>query len=204
VAAINDAGTVTGFYVDSSNVAHGYLHTSDGTITTFDPVGSTATIAHAINSNGDIVGYYYISKRLRNPLGFLRAADGTITTFDVRPKGTQPIGINSTDVIVGVCQKHRTSFGFVRRSDGSTKIFQPIGARITDVFAINDKGAVTGSYADGNFTEHGFVRSTHGKITSFDVPNATYTAAYSINGKGVITGNFLDSSGFSHGFIRTP
>ena len=202
--AINDAGSVTGSYIDSSDVGHGFLRTSDGTITTFDPTGSTGTYAKAINSNGDIAGYYTLPTSRRITHGFLRAADGTITTFDVRLKGTQPIGINDTDTISGDCRKHRTDFGFVRASDGTVKKFQPAGARITTVFAINDRGAVTGAYADSSFTEHGFVRSPRGKITSFDGPNAIYTVAYSINGKGVITGNFVDSSGFSHGFIRTP
>ena len=205
VAAINDASSITGSYIDSNSVRHGFVRHSDGTVTSIDPTGSIGTDAEGINTNGDIVGYYNLSTRRRRTHGFLRTADGTITTFDVKPRGTQPIGINDTDVISGVCRKHRTEYGFVRASDGTIRTFLPAGALITTVSAINDKGMVIGSsYYLQSATTRGFVRSASGKITSFDGPTATYTEPYSINGKGVITGNFLDSSGFSHGFIRTP
>ena len=40
VLGINDSGTVVGDYRDSVNQQHGFLRTSDGTITTFDPDSS--------------------------------------------------------------------------------------------------------------------------------------------------------------------
>src|SRR5438105_15958149 len=40
---INAVGTVDGWYADSGGVEHGFLRTSDGTITSFDPTGSTGT-----------------------------------------------------------------------------------------------------------------------------------------------------------------
>ena len=42
-AAINPKGTVTGSYTDSHGKAHGFVRTPDGTITSFDPQGSSAT-----------------------------------------------------------------------------------------------------------------------------------------------------------------
>ena len=47
--------------------------------------------------------------------------------------------------------------GFVRTFDGTITTFDPSGAAYTYALAINDKGAVTGSFADGN-GEHGYVR----------------------------------------------
>src|SRR5262245_19924471 len=55
--AINMAGTITGFYVDA-NGGHGFLRAPDGTIITFDPLGSTFTVPTAINANRVIAGSY--------------------------------------------------------------------------------------------------------------------------------------------------
>jgi uncharacterized membrane protein len=39
-------------------VEHSYVRAANGTITDFDPTGSTATEAWGINTAGDIMGYY--------------------------------------------------------------------------------------------------------------------------------------------------
>jgi hypothetical protein len=44
--------------VNFNEVCHGFLQTSNGTITTFDPPGSTFTTAVSINSGGEITGNY--------------------------------------------------------------------------------------------------------------------------------------------------
>ncbi len=70
---INPAGTITGYYSDASNVFHGFLRTSDGTFTTFDPPGSVNTIPNAINPAGAITGWY---DDANGQHGFLRSGDG--------------------------------------------------------------------------------------------------------------------------------
>jgi hypothetical protein len=65
-ASINDWGDIAGFYVDASGVLHGFVRTSNGTITPFDapgagPAGTSlfpGTIAASINDSGDITGTY--------------------------------------------------------------------------------------------------------------------------------------------------
>ena len=49
----------TGYYSSDSGT-HGFLRTSDGTITTFDPPESGATYALAINGSGAIIGDYFV------------------------------------------------------------------------------------------------------------------------------------------------
>ena len=39
-AGINDAGLIAGYYIDSSNVSHGFLRSPNGSFTTFDPPGA--------------------------------------------------------------------------------------------------------------------------------------------------------------------
>ena len=45
-------------YVDSNDGFHGFIRRADGTVTPFDPPGSTTTFATSINGIGAIAGYY--------------------------------------------------------------------------------------------------------------------------------------------------
>jgi hypothetical protein len=76
---INPAGTVTGFYVDSNDVYHGFLRTRAGKITTFDapgagtvgsPGGGQGTQPMTINPEGAITGHYTDANNAVH--GFLR------------------------------------------------------------------------------------------------------------------------------------
>jgi probable HAF family extracellular repeat protein len=84
------------------------------------------------------------------------------------------------------------------------QFFDPPGSTDTEAFAINDLGAVVGTYTDANGATHSFVRSPRGSITTIDVPGATETDAKGINDFGAIVGYFIDASGAAHGFKRTP
>jgi hypothetical protein len=55
---MNSGGVVAGYYVDGNQVEHGYVRTSDGTVTSFDPKGSIDTAAYGVNDSGAITGYY--------------------------------------------------------------------------------------------------------------------------------------------------
>jgi len=73
--AINPAGAITGWYLDASNVFHGYVRDANGTITTFDvPRAGTSpgqgTLPNWINPAGTIVGLSIDSSGVGH--GFLR------------------------------------------------------------------------------------------------------------------------------------
>ena len=55
---LNDRGAITGVYIDTNFVYHGYLRSPEGKIVTVDPVGTTFTFPDAINDLGSITGYY--------------------------------------------------------------------------------------------------------------------------------------------------
>ena len=96
--AINQAGTVTGFYNDANNVEHGFLRAIDGTITTFDAPGAQFTSPTSINSLGEITGTYCDTTGCH---GFLRAPDGEISSFDPESSAsTSPFAINSAGTSV--------------------------------------------------------------------------------------------------------
>lgn len=81
---INQAGEITGYYVSEEGnpsypgyaIYHGFLRSRDGTMLTFDPVGSIQTFARCINAQGVVAGTSWDGD------GFVRSRDGAITTFD--------------------------------------------------------------------------------------------------------------------------
>jgi hypothetical protein len=95
-----------------------------------------------------------------------------------------------------------------KRGDAGTqytfRFFDPPGSTDTEAFAINDLGALVGTYTDANGVAHSFVRSPWGSTTTIDVPGATETDARGINDFGAIVGYFFDANGAAHGFKRTP
>jgi uncharacterized membrane protein len=57
-AAINDAGTVVGDYVDASGDLHGFSDTRGAFTPVEDPAGTAGTNVAGINNLGVIVGFY--------------------------------------------------------------------------------------------------------------------------------------------------
>ena len=119
--SINAAGTITGYYVNASNVKQGFVRAADGTFTTIIPTGATSEIVPtSINSAGALAGSYgNSSPRLR---GFMRSAAGSYTEFDVKgavgpPGGTEPTSINTAGQITGyytLKSDSRSANGFLR------------------------------------------------------------------------------------------
>src|ERR1700749_1335843 len=110
--SINEAQTVTGYYLSNSGVSSGFVRYQDGQIITFDIPRSTATIPVAINTAGFITGYY--NRPSTTPVLFnipqasVRNPDGKTTTFGT-PATTassatfwaQPVTINVAGEIIG-------------------------------------------------------------------------------------------------------
>jgi hypothetical protein len=172
--SMNPAGVITGFYTDTSSVAHGFLRATDGIITTFDAPGAGTGSFQGTNPNsiswvGAITGYYTDAGFAFH--GFVRAKDGTITVFD--PPGstfTNSGAINPLGTIAGYyCDDVGACHGFLRAKDGTITAFDPPGSAWS-IFApfdnnnqlpiaINPLGAIAGYYLDANFAAHGFLRS---------------------------------------------
>ena len=71
--SINDWGAITGTYIDTNYVYHGYLRSPKGKIVTVDPRGSIFTSPAGINDSGTITGYYVDANDVYH--GFLRIPD---------------------------------------------------------------------------------------------------------------------------------
>jgi len=229
---INNRGTITGNYVDSNNVSHGFLRGPGGEFLTFDAPGASSaagtfngTFPSSINNGGTITGKYIDSKELIH--GFLRSPGGEFLTFDAPGAssvaafgyGTFPKSINYVGAITGhYTDVHDVIHGFVRSPSGQFTAFEAPGASTvaasgygTFPESINDAGAIAGRYADANGLYHGFLRSPGGEFTTFDAPGASTapgggdgTLPKSINAEGAITGHYADAQALIHGFVRSP
>lgn len=96
--AINNAGTIVGFYLINNTGPHAFLY-ENGNFTNIDFPGSDYSIATAINTLGTVAGLFADSAGLH---GFTYN-NGTFAQID-KPgaTGTGVTGINDRDVLVGL------------------------------------------------------------------------------------------------------
>jgi len=86
---INASGAITGWYIDTNDVSHGFVRAMDGTFTTFDSPGAgtgpgQGTSPYCNNARDAITGFYVDTNNTWH--GFLRAASQPTP----RPRPTPP------------------------------------------------------------------------------------------------------------------
>lgn len=193
ITAMNASGDVTGFYVDSGGIIHGFLLPAGGTVTTFDAAtGANAgrgTFPTGINAAGVIAGTYNDNNIATH--GFIRAANGTITLFDdpnaptaTPNRGTIALSINDAGVVAGFYSTGSLGtgalYGFQRAANGTfTGVNDPNAGGVTNGFkegtsarAINASGEIVGSYYDSNHLNHGFLLDQSSTYHTIDVSGA--------------------------------
>jgi hypothetical protein len=210
--SINQAGTIVGYYTDSSYFTHCFLLAKNGTITNIDPPGSLGSSPPpngwtiVINDAGTVAGNFSDQNGLH---GFLRTPGGTFISFDA-PNAyyTIPTGINSIGAITGFCLY--PSQGFLRNPDGTFAVFAPSGNTYTT--GINNQGEIIGSLEYNIYygPPYGFLRTANGIINIIVFPGTYYTNnifPYAINPAGTITGNYFNTTppalGQYSGFVLT-
>lgn len=230
-SAINNWGVLTGWYIDSNNVYHGFVRSPDGIFTAFQAPGAATTpyngtTPFTINDLGVIIGNYTDASGFNH--SFVRTREGKFTSFDppgVGGYGSFPVAINLEGAIAGLYTDSNFSYrAFLRSPDGKfTTWIGPDactgngseGCYGSGATNINAFGIVVGGYEDneGNFVHHGLVRNLDGKLKTFDAPGAG-TGSYQgtgcpgcylgLNQLGAIAGTYIDANSVQHGFLRTP
>jgi hypothetical protein len=210
---INNGGWVTGFYRTGA-AAHGFLDIGGGPVTIDHPAAPRDTFTNGINDLGAVTGYYYDSSTVGH--GFVYAG-GSFTSAVNDPaastsffnSGTFPYGINNAGEVAGFYTDGKWH-GFVDVGGSYFTIDVPFPTIDTQVYGINDHGAVVGAYGDltgglySGTAHHGFL-DVGGVFTTIDDPLAlpASTWARGINNSGEIVGLYQDATGY-HGFIATP
>lgn len=196
IASINNDGQSTGICGEFPPFNESFLRNADGTFVSITVDGADMTLSQAINSHGQITGYYFVPGPAGGYHCFLRQPNGKIVSFDVPGSSLSvPTAINESGEITGYP-------AFLRKPKGGIATFSVPSSTSTQPTAINPRGQITGTYVDSNNVNHGFLREANGCITTFDVPNATSTYPTGINARGEITGWYSDVNGV-HSFIRT-
>src|SRR5271170_1749016 len=209
--AINDAGAITGSYVDVNFVGHGFLRSPEGVFTSFDPPGSVATNPIALNLEGAVVGYYIDQKDAIR--AFLRRPDGTFETWS--SPGAQRTGAYNINIFGAVAGHYLddsfVDHGFVRSPQGKltsldapgagTGPYQGTGCLGCSV-GLNIFGTSAGYYVDSNGLEHVYLWSFAGQATTFNTPgdpslgaNCFSDCPLGLNDWGAITGVYFDANG---------
>ena len=145
--AINDRGTILGFYMPYDvPVNRGFIW-SKGRLTYFDFPGAIITNTRGINNAGAIVGDYVVEEQPN--LGFVYR-DGVFSTLE--PAGAIPADIdNSGDMLV------RGLAGcYIQTRTGVIPIAVP-GALATGCYSLSDSGYVTGNYTTPDGRNLGFL-----------------------------------------------
>jgi hypothetical protein len=215
---MNDAADIVGNYRDTDGRTHGYL-LSGGTYTTIDPSGAVFTTARAINSSGDIVGFFFDNS---GEHGFLTHTSNltSFTTINFPDAvATQPGGINDAGDVVG---SYVNAFGGIHGfllSGGRFTSFDVPGALATLGWGINNLGQIVGFEQRGgipSLTEPVFpapVAGLHGFLLSggvfipmnvSGVGGGINTGAFWISSTGVIAGQYDGTDGVTHAFVGVP
>jgi hypothetical protein len=211
--AINEGGTVTGYYITRSGATSGFVREDNGRITTFHIPGSVLTKPVSINTAGEITGYYELGGASYDPSnpapqGFIRSPNGTITTFGDTPAPAlvsgfwpQPVAINAAGEVVGNYPDITyAGFVFIRSATGSLDFFSlSNGASYpTFVTGLNDAGDIVG-YTSSAYLDQsgGFLINIHAPlpnpidetgVTGIGVPGSEGTFPTAINADETVVG----------------
>ena len=160
--SLNNAGAITGAYIDSNNVQHGFVRSASGAFTTFDIPGATAVDPTSISAGGVVAGAY--DGELQSSESFVRSATGVVTSFNPSNHNESSIaslvsGITPNGTLVGgaLLSDGATTEAFVQSAQGSVTFIQVDGSSQTFGSAINLAGTITGFYLDASNQQHGFI-----------------------------------------------
>jgi len=166
---INPQGELVGcFHEDNLTMTtmHGWLKGLDGEfhelVTPHSPGDTTShdpdTMNNGISATGQIVGIYFSSG-----VSYIADEAGVITTFTVDDfYSTHAYGVNARGDVVGFYGTNQVGAqpvsprGFLRTRQGDYRGYVVGGANSTQIWGINDMGAIVGQYTDAAGT-HGFV-----------------------------------------------
>jgi len=218
-SSVNDAGTITGYFIDAKNIKHGFLRDKLGTFLTFDVPGSGGTVPQSINQSGEVTGTYDGPPRVTDGRsgavhGFLRDANGKITSLDVpgaktafwepNQQGTYPQTINENGVIVG--WYNQTDGGFIRDARGAYTTFSMPESALHPAASVGEE-QITACYLGKKGSPPGPTRHDNGALTTVN-PAALGPGRYhgiicwSIADGGRLVGHFGDQERACRGFVR--
>ena len=172
--AVNNKGLVTGYRDREDGLLVGFIYDpKTETFTDIPDEESLLTIAHGINSKGEVVGNsFYEPSNVPcgfapfASLGWLRSADGTVTYFQINGESTRARGINDRGDIVGFVNANGLIKGFNVQLNGSQcqsisvadgDLLQVMEFETTFPEGITNSGNIVGTASNFDGPLHGFI-----------------------------------------------
>ncbi len=214
---INSHGKIAGYF-GSGAKGHpnkGYtvrppFHQSDFRSENFP--GSEQTQVTGLNNHGVTVGFFSTQNK-KNPsndnnIGFWAHNHHFHpvvfpTTSQSSPPINDLLGVNDHRRAVGFYENaagHLRAFSFNIRTGNFHRV-RISGATNVIATGINNKGSISGAFADGTGV-HGFFLRHTGKLFILDVSGASETQAFGVNKHGEVVGSYMVGSA-THGFTWT-
>lgn len=196
---------------------YGYRIGAEGVVTGFTRRNGLFTIYREDKSpDTEVTGIYDVN----GSIGFYVNAAGSDVAYRLVGRkltylspptsvSTAATGVNRHGAIVGWSQ---TSVGITSGwllKHGHFQSLQFPGSLFTQIFAINDRADIVGSYTAQDGRTHGFIAASPygaGDWQSIDNPHAgsgAPTVATGINNKRAIVGWYIDERGNTQGFIAS-
>jgi len=203
---INTAGDITGVYVDSGGISHGFTRLANGTFSApiDDPNSPTPfTEARGINDSRLVCGDYTDSSGAFE--GFFLNRNHFMN-YDIEPTFTIVLGVNNAGDFSGsVIPSSGIQEAFVSIG-GTVTEFAVTNATATLAYQINTTNTSCGYYIDSDgVTTHGYYRDANGTIHApIDPTGSTGTIVFGNNDKNFIVGRYADAGGTTHGLLFVP
>jgi probable HAF family extracellular repeat protein len=147
---------------------------SGGKATSISTLGSSVSLANAINGSGEIAGWNsYDSNPNFDPQAFLYSNGSmqNINSPSLFPSGTEANGINNAGEVVGTGYINSSTFHAFLYSGGKMKDIGPSGAFQASAYAINTAGQIVGTYSLNSGASGTFLY-TNGEMTTLPNPPA--------------------------------
>jgi hypothetical protein len=173
---INNAGDFVGTVVFNDGTQPAFVDL-DGTVTTFQVPGATATFAYQLNRANQIIGYYVDANGITH--GYTRDNRGRLTfPIDVAGStGTILFGNNDSNWGVGrYLDAAGVAHGLYFITPDAIQTFDYPGASFTSLNGINKNGQVCGYYVDAAGINHGFEAKVDATAIETAVPTPTSTS----------------------------
>jgi hypothetical protein len=208
VIGVNNSGETSGFYVDPSNVTHGFYKNGTAYVGVNFP-GSRFNQLLSQNDMGQAAGYYSLSLTNSTPdFPYIYDENGgefEVITIPGAVGGAQATGINNTQQVCGFfIDQNQVNHGFLLSFGTFTRLDVP-GSTFTQALGLNNRGQVVGVWSpDGGNTLHGWVWTRTAGFQTVDDPSGVgMTVVNGINDNGTLVG-FFGTSPTNSGFVATP
>jgi hypothetical protein len=197
--AINNAGTVVGYYINGNNRPQGFVRSAAGVITMRSVPNALSTELWGIDDQGRISGTYYDTNLF--PRGFILQTNGDVTTISAPEGSTYVYRINNGGTVSG-------SFfhqGIMQQTGGYFFTALACGVSSLSAFArgaLNDLGDYVGQCIDPTGTAPptpSYLRASNGRLAQLSRSTTDVTSFHGINNSLQIVGR-----GTAEAYLLSP